>query len=324
MKKLLPLLLTTACLSSSVYASPAYLDVSAATTQGTGSGGSTPGFGGDIDTFTSIFNQLQLFAETTTTQYDTDASSTVNTGDKFTDIGSAAITDLLPPLGDDEGIGSLSEITVSWTGLTGVITSELTPTGSNFTQNFAYDTTNTVFEFFFHGDSGGPDGAPDSNFGASIGSADNSGFTNGEKILEIAITGGAGTNTFDGGLEFVSGSSILSGEITFALNDFWWFDDGDNIAGTPGDKEFEDLLGLAVPVILHTSIDQNTDQVELDTSIAGTPGPAGFGDALFNLHSSHDGSIDFQVPEPGTLFLLGAGLVLIPGIRRSIAKKTRV
>jgi hypothetical protein len=326
MKRIIPLLLTTACLSSSVFAQPIFLDVSSATTQSSGSAGLTPGLGGDLDTFTTIFQQLGLFAQTTTTQYDTNTGGTpgVNTGDRFSDIGHAAVTDLLPPLGDDEGIGFLSEITLAWSGLTGIITSDLTSVGGgNYIQDFTYDANNTIFSFYFHGDATGPDGAPNANFGPTVKASDNTGFTDGEKILEIKITGGQGTNTFDSGLNFISGASVLYGEITYALQNFWWFDNGNNVPGA-GDVDFSSLLGAVVPLTLKTIIDQNTDQVLLDTSIAGTPGPVGFGNALFSLSSSHDGSIQFEVPEPGTLFLIGLGLVAFPGIRRKLLAKSSV
>ncbi|MFO1259391.1 MAG: PEP-CTERM sorting domain-containing protein [Gammaproteobacteria bacterium] len=330
MKRILPLILTAACLSSTVYAQPIFLDVSAATTQSTGSLGLTPGFGGDADTFTSVFGQLALFAQTTTTQYDTNLGGVpgLNIGDRFLDFGHAVVTDLLPPLGDDEAIGFLSEITVAWTGLSGVTTSDLVPAGAlgEMTQNFAYDPMNTTFSFYFHGDAAGPAGGPNSNFGTNIGAFDNTGMADGQKIMEIKITGGHGNNTFDSGLNFLTGSSVLFGEITYALQDFWWFDNGNFLPGTPGDMDFADLLGMVVPITLKTSIDQNTDAVELDASIAGVPGPAGFGNALFNVNSSHDGSIDFKVtvPEPGTLLLLGLGLVAFPGLRRKLLAKKSV
>lgn len=304
-------------------AQPAYIDVSASS-QTPGGGGTGPGLGGDVNTFTSLFEHMALFADTSTTQYDTDSSGTLTVGDKFSDTGTAAVTDLLPPIGDDEGIGFLSEITIAWSGLTGTTTSPLTPVGPELVQTIAYDTSNTTFSFYFHGDAGGPDGAPNSDYGADIGSFDNTGFTDGQKILEIAIKGGTGTNKFDLGGEFLTGSSVLMGEIIFALDDFWWFDNGDGIAGTPGDDDFHELLGMAIPITLRSSIDQNTDEVLLDDSGAGSPGPVGFGDELFKVHSTHDGSITFAVPEPGTLALFGLGLVLVPVIRRSILAKSQV
>lgn len=254
MKRITLLLLFASSLTvGQVIAAPTYIDVSASS-QTPGGGGTGILMGGDADTFTSVFSQLGLFADTTTTQYDTDGSGTLTIGDKFSDDGHAAVTDLLPPLGDDEGIGVLSELTVAWTGLTGVATSTLTPVGPELVQTIAYDTNNTTFSFYFHGDAGGPLGGPNSDFG-TIGAADNTGFTDGEKVLEIAIKGGTGTNKFDLGGDFLTGSSVLQGEVVFALDDFWWFDNGDGVPGA-GDKGFSDLLGLAIPITLRSNIDQ--------------------------------------------------------------------
>jgi hypothetical protein len=302
--------------ASGLSAQPIFMDFGTAPSQSTGSTGTTPIMGGDIDTFTKVFQQLGLFADTTTVQFDTDGSGGLNVGDKFLDSGTASVTSLLPPLGDDEGLGFLSELTVSWAGLSGSTTSPLTAVGPGFSQNIAYDSANTTFSFYFHGDAFGPDGAPNADFGTDIGSFDNSGFSDGEKVLEIAITGGQGANSFNGLGDFVSGSSVLNGEIIFALDDFWWFDNGDAIPGTAGDKDFTDLLGLMVPITLKSKIDQNTDEVAFDPSIAGAPGPLGFGDALFAVHSTHDGSINFAIPAPATLLLLGLGCLMLPWVRR--------
>ncbi|MCS5709596.1 PEP-CTERM sorting domain-containing protein [Candidatus Berkiella cookevillensis] len=323
MKRTTFLLLMSALSAGQAFAGPTYIDVGASG-QTPGGQGSTPMLGGDLDTFTSVFTQLSFFADTTTTQYDTNGNAISDVGDRFIDTGTASITDLLPPLGDDEGLGFLSEITIAWTGLLGRLTSNLMPVASNFVQNFIYDSDNTSLSFYFQGDAAGVLGAPNGSFGSSVGASDNTGFTDGQKVLEIAIKGGEGSNTFDSLGQFISGSSLLMGEITYALDNFWWFDNGDNIPGTAGDKDFHDLLGMAIPITLKSRIDQNTEQVVTDLSGAGLAGPLGFGNELFKIHSTYDGSMDFTVPEPGTLALLGLGLVLIPTIRRSILGKRLV
>ena len=129
MKRIALILLFASSLTvGQAIAAPTYIDVSASS-QTPGGDGTGILMGGDVDTFTSVFTQMALFADTTTTQYDTDSSGTLTIGDKFADTGHAAVTDLLPPLGDDEGLGVLSELTVAWSGLTGTTTSELTPVG---------------------------------------------------------------------------------------------------------------------------------------------------------------------------------------------------
>lgn len=311
MKKTIPVMFIAALLSSQAMADPIYIDVSAATTQAPGNAGTAT----DANTFTSVFEQMQLFAQTTTIQYDTTLGGgpLAGVGDRFIDSGTAMVTDLLPPLGDDEGISVISELSVAWVDLTGFTTSPLTPIGvaGDVVQTIAYDP-GAVLNFYFHGDAT----AGNADFGPHVGVADNVGFEDGEKVLEITVTGGSGTNTFDAGGNFLSGSSILNGEITFALDEFWWFDGGDGIPGTAGDSNFTDLLGLAIPVLLKAEIDQNTDAVETDFSVAGNPGPAGFGDALFAVHSSHDGSIDISIPGPQTLLLFMMGMMMMVAVRR--------
>lgn len=279
------------------------------------------GSGFDADTLTTIFNQMHLFADTTTTQFDTNLGGTpgLNTGDRFLDTGHAVVTDLLPPLGDDEGIATTSEITVAWADLSGVLTSDLTPVGPNFVQTLAYDPDNVTMSFYFHGDGTGPNSDP-----GDVGSADNTGFEDGQLVLQMKITGGSGTNTFGPGGNFISGSSVLDGEITYALDDFWYFDNGDATADTGTDTDFVDLIGLAVPIVLEASVDQNTDKVVTDFSGAGLAGPDGYGDQLFQVHSTHDGSIDFRVhvPEPKTLPFIGLGLVLMMLVRRKLKDYT--
>lgn len=317
MRRITTALLISQLVAFPVFASEVFIDVSAAGTQNPGNLGS----GFDANTLTTIFNQLQLFADTTTTQYDTNTMGApgLNTGDRFLDTGHAIVTDLLPPLGDDEGISTTSELTVSWQDLSGVLTSDLIPIGINgdLVQTFTYDPNNTVLTFYFHGDGVGPN----ANAGGT-GAADNVGFDDGEKVLEMKVVGGSGTNTFSAGGQFLSGSSVLDAEIIFALDDFWYFNNGDAIADPGTDTDFFDLLGMMVPIELNANVDQNTDKVITDFSGAGLAGPAGFGNQLFAVHSTHDGSLDFSVPEPKTLPFFALGLLLILFVRRKLTDYT--
>ncbi len=305
-------LLLAGMLVGPVSADPIFVDVSASPTQAPGNLG-TPA---DPDTLSTVFSQLAVFADTTTIQYNTNGDPFSFVGDRFIDSGQAAVTDLLPPFGDDEGIGNTSEITIDWTDLSGVITSELVPTGPDrFTQTLKYDPDNTTMSFYFHGDPG----SPNADFGVAPGVADNSGFTEGDLILELKVLGGDGTNTFDGAGNFISGSSFLLGEVTYALNDFWFFDNGDGIANPANDYPFTDFIGLELPMIIHADIDQNTDEVITDFSNSGAPGPLGFGPELFRVHSTHDGSVDFsrvRIPVPPTALLFMMGLMVMPILRR--------
>ena len=99
MKRTAFLLLMSALFAGQALAGPTYIDVSALG-QTPGGQGSTPMLGGDLDTFTSVFTQLSFFADTTTTQSDTNGDGLPDVRDRFMDSSLASITDLLAPLGD--------------------------------------------------------------------------------------------------------------------------------------------------------------------------------------------------------------------------------
>lgn len=289
-------------------AEPFYMDVGAA-----GGAGIGAPFG-DANTRTAAFDSFQLFANTTSIQYDTNASASLNIGDRFIDSGHANFTSGLPA-GDQEGInqnfglGVIGELTIAWSGLSGTITS-LAPKSNpadGFTTITTYDA-GTLFEFYYQ--------EPGNlSYGATVFQGDDSGHTDGVKVLTLEITSGIGSNSFSAAGIFQTGSSNLQGKVVYALDDFWHFSsDG---------ADWEDLLAMTLPITLvQSEVDQNTNHVVNDFSNAGAAGPAGFGIEMFRVGSDHDGSIEFSrttVPEPATLALLGLGLLGLSLSRRKSA-----
>src|SRR3546814_10833299 len=107
----------------------------------------------DPDQVSETFNQLGVFANTTTTQFDTDGSSTLTDGDRFSDNGHLNVTGLIPGgTGDNEALNQLNgwQMTVEWSGLTGT-SSALAPgsTPGTFVSGITYDAVgNAPFNFY--------------------------------------------------------------------------------------------------------------------------------------------------------------------------------
>jgi hypothetical protein len=299
-------------MASVAQADPIYMDFGA----GGGVDGHVDADGiDDPDQKTETFDQLGVFAQTTTTQYDTDGSGSLTAGDKFSDNGHLNVTGLIPGGGgDNEGLNTLTgyQLTAEWNGLTGTA-SALTDNGDGTsTGNITYDSVgNTTFNFYVDDRSGAAVTRTNFNYGSDIGSDDDvdSTFNDGTLVLSVLITGGAGTNIFDNATgAFLRGTSTLIGEVTFALEDFFFFADGD--------VDLNDLLESLIKISVF--IDQNTDNVETVAGPCGDGNDATVcnpGDPLFIVDSDHDGSIDLlRIPEPASVLLFGLGFLALGGI----------
>ncbi len=201
---------------------------------------------GSGDGVTRLFDQLQMFSQTTSTDLDGIP------GGAFTDVGHLAITGMLPPpTGDTEGLDSAWFLTGEWTDLSGFST--VTATG------FDYTYTSGTMKLYA--------GSTPYSFGSSVGSEDDTGFTSGTEIASLSLVSGTGDlNTSDN---------------TGATKLFWKFDSMK--AGVWKDQYGNDLNDQ-IPLVLAVS-DSNTDNVILDgtkihsnhdgsVTIAVTPEPA--------------------------------------------------
>lgn len=268
----------------------------------------------DPDQVTETFNQFGVFANTTTTQFDTDGSGSLTDGDKFSDNGHLNVTGLIPGGGgDNEGLNTIAgyQLTAEWNGLNGTSSALVDNGDGTSTGNISYDSVgNTTFNFYVDDRSGAPATRTNFDYGTDIGSDDDvdGTFTDGVLVLSVLITGGAGTNIFDNATgAFLRGTSTLVGEVTFALEDFLFFADG---------ADLNDLIASLIK--LSVFIDQNTDNAETVAGPCGDLDPTTIcnpGDPLFIVDSDHDGSIDIvRIPEPASVLLFGLGFLALGGI----------
>jgi len=269
----------------------------------------------DPDQVTETFDQLGVFAQTTTTQFDTDGDGTLSNGDKFSDNGHLNVTGIIPgAVGDNEGLNTLAgyQMTAEWNGLTGTADA-LTDNGNGTSTGVIhYDAVgNTTFHFYVDDRSGALATRTDFAYGGDIGSDDDvdATFNDGTLVLSILIVGGTGTNLFNNATgAFITGASVLLGEVTFALEDFFFFADGN--------QDINDLLGNLVQI--SAFIDQNTDEVETAFGPCGDGDPltpCNPGDPLFFVDSTHDGSVELvRIPEPASVLLFGLGFLALGGI----------
>ncbi|MDX9715192.1 MAG: flocculation-associated PEP-CTERM protein PepA [Dissulfurispiraceae bacterium] len=213
-----------------------------------------------------------------------DATSTYDNGfgkgASFVDIGDFVIgafkngADTLGSV-DTVGLNDNWELTGRWTALSGYVDDMITD-GSNQTYTFQYTSGNLNLY---------ADTSMNANFGAGIGSSDDvaSTFTDGTLLASLELVGGNGSLTIPASGK-LTGSIALTWKFVEVAEGVWFSPDGQDMKELLEGKGFVDVntlqsVGIRINEGIPTTIDSRT--------VA---------------------TVEYGVPEPSTILLLGAGL----------------
>ncbi|ABM62298.1 PEP-CTERM sorting domain-containing protein [Halorhodospira halophila] len=256
-------------------------------------------------------------------------------GSSFIDRGVGRIQDYNPfDTGEDVELGSIGarDMTLRWNNIKGrtgeaLETQELLDEADNDLpvdevgngRSLIYDSG--TIEFFFAGDDDQElrdlETPEPWHTGDDIWNQAGSG----KKVLELKLTGGSALGGFelddDGNLQGIEATQFdLDFEVTDALDGFWATADG---------RAFEELIGLQLITAFGEAGGATERSTVINEDAYSDNGVAVAEDSEVELYTHYaggrEGKMNFQVPEPSTLVLMGGSLVLIAlattgGLRR--------
>ncbi|WP_018881927.1 MULTISPECIES: PEP-CTERM sorting domain-containing protein [unclassified Thioalkalivibrio] len=253
--------------------------------------------------------RIQFDLNTQTFQYVQDADNPVQVGDVFYDRGygdaSAYRTTIGPAPQTGDSLGVDYSMGLLWDELRGVVTGA-GEVGGNWVVNANYTSVGTDnFQLFMSDFTSG--------FGQDYEAAA-AHYSAGEQVMELALKSGSSALQFDSqGGDFIQGDFVFEFQVVSVLPGFWFTADGIDFADLIEDEEGAPTFMVSAFASAGT-IQTPPPQTFFGDDINDVYGDEREGQTLFSeTQSTHDGSLRFAVPEPGTLALMGLSLLILAG-----------
>ncbi|WP_024326760.1 PEP-CTERM sorting domain-containing protein [Thioalkalivibrio sp. AKL19] len=273
--------------------------------------------------------RIQFDLNTQTFQYVQDPNNPVQVGDVFYDRGYGDASSYRTSLGGSatetgpDFLGRDYSMGMLWDELRGVITSANYNDAGDWIVNADYTSVGTDnFQLFMS--------APNTGFGQDYEAAA-AHYTAGEQVMEMALKSGDSILEFAGGPDgdFVEGAFTFEFQVVDVLPGFWFTRDGIDFADLIEDEDGAPTFQVTAFASAGT-VQNPAPQTFFGDDANNVYGDTQEGQTLFSeTQSTHDGSLRFAVPEPGTLALMGlsllilAGFIGVGGIRRRSANAFR-
>lgn len=255
--------------------------------------------------------RIQFDLNTQTFQYVQDPDNPVQVGDVFYDRGYGDASSYRTSGGGSatqsgpDILGGTYSMGLLWDELRGVVAGTDT-VGGNYVVNADYTSVGTDNFQLFMSD-------VNTGFGQDYeGAAAH--YSAGEQVMELALKSGNSILEFESaGGEFVEGTFTFEFEVVDVLPGFWFTADGIDFADLIEDEEGNPTF------IVSAFASAGTLQNPAPETFFGDDANNVYGDTqedqfLFSeTQSTHDGSLRFAVPEPGTLALMGLSLLILAG-----------